>query len=732
MASATGSRNYGSPQSMSNQGAWSGAGAGSQPHQAAYGHQQAQYGQQQSAYGTYPYGAPGSGYGQQQRQAPPQQWQQHHGQQGTMGLWGTPQFHFEDRPRPSDAHRHHAAGGPSDVADAGAPVHQDRPVGWKMIASARQKLHNFDAILDDSFFSNPLPAFLVGGAVNESTFFPSGNSPVCTVGRGYAYQQMTQQCTNGLAGPNQGTSGQFDVHAVRSRNGISQPRAKGNTWSSESHPLGHGGPTNPFESWQSAWKTLVKSIEALTDASCGAHSWCNDAHRDNLGTPRFARPQVIENRCVNDGPNLGAMTGVNRRSWYLRTLPPTNVGAENGGNPSPLVAREDNTEMHRDGNVGADACHLPQPRERTMSQHHVREVLRLNRSSMCSLKGNKPSSANQDRAACVSLAGNSAQLFAVLDGHGEEGHSVAEVLIEVLPKMILKALHGLGRNHGSSNSGPRNPQDGGDGQLDMREVISQSVIQSFLETHHLLECVTSATLSDQSSGMVSPRDSSESGSPARNNGSGLSPSGADASARWNRFKIDARASGTTATVVLLLPPQRALIAHVGDSRAVFGVRPRGDIGSRWRTLELTRDHKPDLPEERARIEETGAQVTVLGQPPVTVTRVITPQQGWPAINMSRSIGDLHAHTQGLTATAEVRLIEQLWDAALEDAVLIIASDGVWDVMQANEAVELLTQQEWDAAADPAAALTREAYERWGRRGLQGQYVDDITAVVKFL
>merc|ERR1712190_17923 len=94
----------------------------------------------------------------------------------------------------------------------------------------------------------------------------------------------------------------------------------------------------------------------------------------------------------------------------------------------------------------------------------------------------------------------------------------------------------------------------------------------------------------------------------------------------------------------------------------------------WRITELTRDHKPDLPDERQRIEETGAQVLTVGVPPNTTNRVFTPQQNWPSINMSRSLGDLHAHTQGLSASAEVNFAERFWDPVVEEAVLIIGSD----------------------------------------------------------
>merc|ERR1719247_3910176 len=92
--------------------------------------------------------------------------------------------------------------------------------------------------------------------------------------------------------------------------------------------------------------------------------------------------------------------------------------------------------------------------------------------------------------------------------------------------------------------------------------------------------------------------------------------------------FDARASGSTATVVMMLPRQRALVAHVGDSRAVLVRRRRGDGRTLegygpWNPTELTRDHKPDLQDEKARIEATGAQIVNAGKYFYRAPRVYT-------------------------------------------------------------------------------------------------------------
>jgi serine/threonine protein phosphatase PrpC len=70
--------------------------------------------------------------------------------------------------------------------------------------------------------------------------------------------------------------------------------------------------------------------------------------------------------------------------------------------------------------------------------------------------------------------------------------------------------------------------------------------------------------------------------------------------------IDCTFSGATATVSVLIGT-RLTSAWVGDSRAVLGRMDGGTVHA----FDLTNDHKPDLPEETARIEGAGGRVEPL-------------------------------------------------------------------------------------------------------------------------
>ena len=64
-------------------------------------------------------------------------------------------------------------------------------------------------------------------------------------------------------------------------------------------------------------------------------------------------------------------------------------------------------------------------------------------------------------------------------------------------------------------------------------------------------------------------------------------------------------SGTTASVVIIRG-QRMYVAHVGDSAVVLGVQD-DPLDQFIRAVEVTQDHKPELPRERERIEGLGGR-----------------------------------------------------------------------------------------------------------------------------
>eukprot|EP00736_Rhodelphis_marinus_P005316 Rmarinus@m.29564 len=198
--------------------------------------------------------------------------------------------------------------------------------------------------------------------------------------------------------------------------------------------------------------------------------------------------------------------------------------------------------------------------------------------------------------------------------------------------------------------------------------------------------------------------------------------------------IDVALSGTTAALVVL---HRAELytANIGDCRCVLGRRKahltleeaRGQAGG-YEVMELTIDQTPDRPDEKARILELGGQIH-----PVQFMKegnFIGPPRIWkgntalPGLPMSRSLGDQLAKEIGVISDPEIQHTK-LDD---RDDILILATDGVWEFLPSDEAVDIVAQ-----FSDPQVAaewLVREACSRWEAEG--DGICDDITATVVML
>eukprot|EP00930_Biecheleria_cincta_P042276 TRINITY_DN29085_c0_g1_i1.p1 TRINITY_DN29085_c0_g1~~TRINITY_DN29085_c0_g1_i1.p1 ORF type:complete len:711 (-),score=101.46 TRINITY_DN29085_c0_g1_i1:104-2236(-) len=589
--------------------------------------------------------------------------------------------------------------GPVTVPDSPSMQHESpqTPVGWQMSSGAAslawKRLRHLDWLQGESLFSLPLPAPL---RKNDFGAVAARSVPSRVAGENSSARTPTEPESQVSSFHNTplNSKAEFQSLLSQSRHMHSETQLR--------KPAPHEDTLldSVHKSFQSTWQMLMSSVESISG------NWC--MHESNDVPSYTSQHGFFQTR-----HGLERIRGLGMMAWSVRTTPPRMASAQTGGSPSPMLAlRAPLVQEAMESSIAsedvarADASWQgPKAVQQSMPQQEIARALGGVSCSVFSMKGNKATAPNQDRAVYASLGpASTAELLAVLDGHGEVGHDVADVCAEVLPKLLLQRMSKFTAPAGvaGTNRGMLSSHEGAGAPL--ADTWKQAAIQSFEEMHASLEALTTQAISG---------DDHVTGEGARGLG-----------------KVDARVSGTTATVVLVMSDQRMLVAHVGDSRAVLGVRRRGE-GHHWRCQDLTRDHKPDLPDERARIELCGAQVVTVGSPPNSTCRVYTAQQAWPSINMSRSLGDLHAHSQGLSAEAEANFFESLWDPACEDAVLILGSDGIWDVIDGETAMSMVSSSA-QQGSDPAIALAQEAYQRWSRRGLQANYSDDISAVVKFL
>jgi len=161
--------------------------------------------------------------------------------------------------------------------------------------------------------------------------------------------------------------------------------------------------------------------------------------------------------------------------------------------------------------------------------------------------------------------------------------------------------------------------------------------------------------------------------------------------------------GTTA-VVVLLSSQRMWVAHCGDSRAVLG---RGGTA-----MALTQDHKASRDDEVARVQAAGGHVwwdRVMGE-----------------LAVSRAIGD-HCLRPFVIPEPEVCML----DRSPDDEVLILASDGLWDVLSNQEAADMAlhTLHATEASGVVGVAAARKAASALTKAALERGTRDNVTCLV---
>ena len=192
----------------------------------------------------------------------------------------------------------------------------------------------------------------------------------------------------------------------------------------------------------------------------------------------------------------------------------------------------------------------------------------------------------------------------------------------------------------------------------------------------------------------------------------------------NDPNIETTFSGSTCCSVIITP-SKILCANVGDSRAILGKKIRENF---YISKEISHDHKPNEKLEKNRILKNGGRVESYKD---EKGNLIGPERVWkfnediPGLAMSRSFGDEIAHCVGVVCNPEILEIE----FEDEDKFLIVASDGIWEFISSDEAVDILKDYyEDDDIENGVLELYKEARNRWI---FEEEVIDDITLIVVF-
>ncbi len=171
-------------------------------------------------------------------------------------------------------------------------------------------------------------------------------------------------------------------------------------------------------------------------------------------------------------------------------------------------------------------------------------------------------------------------------------------------------------------------------------------------------------------------------------------------------------SGTTALAVYIQGSQ-LICANIGDSRGV--------LCRSGRAIPVSHDHKPGRKEERERIESLGGRVGITEDEAfntkpkscVCLKEYFAPKRPlrvFPGgLSVSRTIGDI-----SMKSTALIIADPEMFTIMLTplDSFLVLACDGVWDVMNNQQVVDCVRKfLHLNDAEEAARQLAKEAYRR---------------------
>jgi len=199
---------------------------------------------------------------------------------------------------------------------------------------------------------------------------------------------------------------------------------------------------------------------------------------------------------------------------------------------------------------------------------------------------------------------------------------------------------------------------------------------------------------------------------------------------WCREHENHYSSTTAVTVLIHLPTQRMFVAHIGDSKIILGRmglsqrQGQEEPVAHLEGVEVTTDHKPDMPEELKRIQEAGGSLTYLhGGKPFIRGGDFSQRKHAMQLNYSRAFGGKDLKMYGLSSVPDV---DEIKLEGRRERMVILGSDGIWDVVDANSSVEIAEQAQ-QRQLSPSQELGVIALREHVTKGS----ADNVTAICCF-
>ncbi|EGR28009.1 protein phosphatase 2c, putative [Ichthyophthirius multifiliis] len=153
-------------------------------------------------------------------------------------------------------------------------------------------------------------------------------------------------------------------------------------------------------------------------------------------------------------------------------------------------------------------------------------------------------------------------------------------------------------------------------------------------------------------------------------------------------QFDVNLSGSTLCNIYITE-KKIFCANVGDSRAIFAKKLRNN---QYIIQKLSNDHSPYIQQEYQRIIKAGGIKKSKKQKKVNGSkqgplRVWLKNKQAPGLAMTRSFGDKIGVQAGIVCDPEI--IEFDYQQIQQNGFIIVASDGIWSIIDNEEAVNLV-------------------------------------------
>ena len=153
--------------------------------------------------------------------------------------------------------------------------------------------------------------------------------------------------------------------------------------------------------------------------------------------------------------------------------------------------------------------------------------------------------------------------------------------------------------------------------------------------------------------------------------------------------IDILLSGTAATL-MIQTPKKIYIGWIGDSMVALQGSEKNVHQQFTKSTDLFMTyppHKPDLRTEKIRIYNKRGEIRE--SPLDGKSRIYIRGRMYPALSISRSIGDLISHQIGVTSEPEIRIHEILQ----HDKFFVLGSVSLWELLGPEEVIEIINENE---------------------------------------